>query len=485
MQILPMRPIAIAALLALVVSGLIAGITPAAARPASATNNFRGVNWADERDNFVDGVLVLGGLSTSDSYATTQAKADKILSGFQNNLGANTVRLPVNYATVSGSYWSSYTGAIDTATSKGMNVILSYWEANSSRDGKVDNLAQFWSMWQTIVNKYGGNSLVYFEPMNEPHGYSDADWKNVAAQWLSTYPSVPRGRVMISGAGFNQRLTTIGSDSRFNGTLISRHTYGFWNTGWTSEQQWRDDLRNSIGSYASRVVITEWGAPMTTGLDYNTPSSNYFVAYIRGVAAEARALGLGTVYWPGLRLNDWYSLQNLNGSGTNISLSTTNASGRDQLRYSWGLDGGTTPTPPPTGTYYRITNRNSGKVVDVSASSTADGGNVLQWTWNGGANQQWSFNDAGSGYFTIVNRNSGKCLEVYGQSSADGANVDQWACNGGQNQQWQWVAHGSYFQLKGRQSGKCLDVSGQSTADGANIQIWTCTNGANQDWTRQ
>jgi galactan endo-1,6-beta-galactosidase len=35
-------------------------------------------------------------------------------------------------------------------------------------------------------------------------------------------------------------------------------------------------------------------------------------------------------------------------------------------------------------------NRNSGKVLDVSGRSTADGGNVIQWTDNGGSNQQWS-----------------------------------------------------------------------------------------------
>ena len=66
--------------------------------------------------------------------------------------------MPVNYPTVSGSYWNSYTGAIDAATAKGMKVILSYWEAPRSRDGTVDNLTQFWSMWQTIVNKYCGNA---------------------------------------------------------------------------------------------------------------------------------------------------------------------------------------------------------------------------------------------------------------------------------------------------------------------------------------
>jgi hypothetical protein len=452
--------------------------TPALA----ATNNFRGVNWADERDNFVDGVLVLGGLSTSDSYATTQAKANGILSGFQNNLGANTVRMPVNYSTVSGSYWNSYTGAIDAAVSKGMNVILSYWEAASSRNGSVDNLTQFWSMWQTIVNKYGGTSLVYFEPMNEPYAYSDADWKNLAAQWLTNYPSVPKGRIIISGAGYNQRLTTIGSDSRFNGTLISRHIYQFFDTSLTTEDAWRSALRTSVGSYASRVLITEWGAPMTDGRNYNAPStSDSFVSFIRGVAAEARAEGLGTVYWPGVRPNDHYSIQTINGSGTNLTLTTTNASGRDQLRCSWGLE--CASTTPPT-TYYRVTARHSGKVMDVVGASTANNAEVKQYPYNGGGNQKWSFADAGGGYFRLVNQTSGKCLDVAGASTADGANVIQYTCGSGTNQQWQWVATGSYFQLRARHSGKCLDVVSASTADGADIQQYTCGTGTNQQWTR-
>jgi endoglucanase len=470
-------PVNVAFVSMLVAAGLAATATPAAA----ATNGFRGVNWADERDNFVDGVLVLGGLTTSDSYATTQAKADRILSGFQTNLGANTVRLPVNYTTVSGAYWNSYTGAIDMATSKGMRVILSYWESASSRNGSVDNLSQFWSMWQTIVNKYGGNGNVYFEPMNEPYAYSDADWKNLAAQWLSNHPSVPRGRVIISGAGYNQRLITIATDSRFDGTLISRHIYQFFDTSRTTEESWREGLRTSVGSFASRVLVTEWGAPMTDGRNYNAPANaDSFVAFIRGVAAEARALQLGTVYWPGVRPNDWYRLQTINGSGTNISLSTTNPSGRDQLRYSWGLDGGgSTPVP-----YYRITARHSGKVMDVVSSSTADSAEIKQYGWNGGGNQKWAFQDAGGGHFRIVNQNSGECLDVASASTADSANIVQYTCGGGTNQQWQWVVTGSYFQLRARHSGKCLDVVGGGTADGTDITQNPCGSGLNQQWTR-
>jgi hypothetical protein len=466
----------------LVAAGLAASVLVAPAAPAAAaTSDFRGVNWADVRDNFVDDTLVLGGLSTSDSYATTQAKANGILTGFQNNLGANTVRLPVNYPTVSGSYWNSYTGAIDTATGKGMKVILSYWESASSRNGSVDNLTQFWSMWQTIVNKYSGNANVYFEPMNEPYAYSDADWKNLAAQWLSAYSSVPRGRIIVSGAGYNQRLTTIGSDSRFDGTLISRHIYQFFDAARTTEDSWREGLRTSVGPYASRVLITEFGATMTDGRNYNQPNAtDNFIPFIRGVAAEARAEGLGTVYWPGVRINDPYRLQEIGGSGTSLTLSTTNASGADQLRYSWGQNGGgNVPT-----THYRVTGRGSGKVLDLVGASLADSAEVKQYTANGGLNQKWAFEDLGNGYLRVVNQNSGKCLDVASASTADGANIIQYACGSGTNQQWQWVATGSYYQLKARHSGKCLDVVSASTADGADVDQYTCNGGTNQQWTR-
>jgi hypothetical protein len=475
----PVKTLRKAAILVLVAAGLSG---PATATPAvAATAGFRGVNWADQRDNFVDDTLVLGGLSTADSYATTQAKAEGILTGFQNNLGANTVRMPVNYATVSGAYWNSYTGAVDAATAKSMKVILSYWEGAGSRNGTVDNTTQYWSMWQTIVTKYSGNANVYFEPFNEPYGYSDTDWKNLAAQWLSNYSGVPRGRVIISGAGYNQRLTTIGSDTRFDGTLISRHTYQFFDSGRTTEDSWRESLRTSVGAYRDRVLITEFGAPMTDGRNYNAVSTNdSFVAFIRGTAAEARAEGLGTVYWPGVRIADPYRLQEITGSGTSLGLSTTSASGRDQLRYSWGLDGG--GNVPEV--HYQVVNRNSGKAMDLVSASLADNAEVKQYAWNGGLNQKWAFEDLGTGYVRVVNQNSGKCLDVASSSTADSANIIQYTCGSGTNQQWQWVASGSYYLLKARHSGKCLDVASASTADGGDITQYTCNGGTNQQWTR-
>jgi ricin-type beta-trefoil lectin protein/glycosyl hydrolase family 43 len=135
-------------------------------------------------------------------------------------------------------------------------------------------------------------------------------------------------------------------------------------------------------------------------------------------------------------------------------------------------------------TYYRITNRNSGKVMDAVSASTANNAEIKQYAWNGGGNQRWEFQDAGSGYFRIVNQNSGKCLDVASSSTADGGNIIQYTCGGGTNQQWQWLATGSYYQLKARHSGKCLDVVNANTADGADIQQYTCGSGTNQQWSR-
>jgi len=135
-------------------------------------------------------------------------------------------------------------------------------------------------------------------------------------------------------------------------------------------------------------------------------------------------------------------------------------------------------------TYYRVTNRNSGRVMDVVSNSTANNAEVKQYAWNSGGNQRWEFQDAGGGYFRIVNQNSGKCLDVTSASTANGANIIQYTCGSGQNQQWQWAAIGSYFQLRARHSGKCLDVVNSGTGDGADIQQFTCGSGNNQQWSR-
>lgn len=143
-------------------------------------------------------------------------------------------------------------------------------------------------------------------------------------------------------------------------------------------------------------------------------------------------------------------------------------------------------TPVP-GSYYALTAGHSGKCLDVQAPNTADASKIGQWACNGYPWQSWQLQetgqDAGSGYYHLVSRNSGKCLDVSGVSTADGAQVIQWPCSTGTNQQWQLVAAGTGYQLRARHSGKCAGVAGSSATDGALVQQQTCTSVASQAWT--
>lgn len=444
----------------------------------AGTSGFKGLNWADPNDNFASGNVVPSGLSASDSYATTQSKANNILAAFQQQ-GANTVRLPINPPTVAGTWWSGYTGAIDAAVSKGMNVILGCWESSTSQDGLVDDMTAFWSMWQTVVNKYGGTSAVYFEVFNEPHGYSVSSLNNLYAQWLTNYSSVPAGRVLLDGAGYATDVNDVGADSRLSGCLLSYHNYTWFNNGLTTSADWESSLQGV--SYPLRTIMTEFGIPMTTGNNYlGAPGSNRDIGYFEGVTNQLRASGMGGVYWPGLRTGDTYSLLTLSGT----TLSVNNSSGLSRLQYAWGNTSINQPYGSFTsGAWYKIVNRNSGDALDINGQSTTAGAGAIQWSYWGGNNQQWSFGSQGSGYFTINNRNSGLLLDVNGGSVSNGASIIQWTSNGGTNQHWRVIDIGfGYYKVLNQNSGQALDVSGGSTANGAGIIQWPSNGGRNQQW---
>src|SRR3954470_3724053 len=56
--------------------GLLAAVPPQA---QASTAGLRGVNWADQRDNFVNGVLYVSGLTAADTYSSAAATADQVV----------------------------------------------------------------------------------------------------------------------------------------------------------------------------------------------------------------------------------------------------------------------------------------------------------------------------------------------------------------------------------------------------------------------
>jgi hypothetical protein len=475
-HVTPRKPLsALCRIVTVLALAAVGTVSLGSAQAQASTNQFKGVNWADQRDNFVNGVLYPSGLGASDTYASAGTVANQVVGQMYSITGANTVRMPVNEPTVS-SYWGTYTGAIDAALGKG-KVILAYW---AYANGRPANSAAFYQMWDTIVAKYGSNPNAYFEVFNEPYGYGNTDLDNLYNDWLTRFSGVPRGRVILDGAGDAQNVSAVGSDSRLNNTLLAVHDYSFF-AGYEDETDWANHLAGYIGGYASRTIATEWGGPMGPGskngvsynsIDYSIPSGSFFADYVRGVSSELRALGMGSVYWPGLRDADWYSLTTKTGTGSGIKLSLVNASGLTRLQYAWGVGNG-------GGTYVRIVNAATGLAVD-GGGRTANGSNADQWSSSGSRyEEQWTVENDGS-YVRLKNRATGLYLDGEGRTS-NGAALGQYSDSTSTNQQWSVLTDGNNVRIKNRATGLFVDGMGR-TASGADLGQYADSNGTNQQW---
>ena len=144
------------------------------------------------------------------------------------------------------------------------------------------------------------------------------------------------------------------------------------------------------------------------------------------------------------------------------------------------------PSQPPVqiGVNYRLVAGHSGKAADINGASTAPGALLIQWSANGGLNQQFDFLDSGGGFFRIRSRLSGLVLQVAG--SGTGADISQQPDSNNASQQWRVVDQGGgVVSLVNRQSNLAMDVWQASTADGARISQWTVTGNTNQRFQLQ
>jgi hypothetical protein len=309
--------------------------------------------------------------------------------------------------------------------------------------------------------------------------------------------------VLLEQAGSVELLGRVGTQAGFSPANINAYYLRVSNTGAWSV------LKNTSGG-----TITTLASGSTTALGTNTWHTlalgfqdSTITAKINGTTVSTLTDTSYSSGQVGLGVNGW-----VNAQFDNFSITTTQTS--------------------ITGTYYKLVNRNSGLVLDVSGSSTSSGGKIVQSTdsgatsqyWqlagtgngyynlvnvnsglllevpnqfpipgtpldqrssNGGANQQWQFMDAGGGYYTIVNRKSCLLVDVLAGSTASGASVIQWASDGKASQQWQLVAiptAGVTYELVNRNSGLVMDVSGESTSNGGVIIQWPDHGGRNQQW---
>ena len=126
----------------------------------------------------------------------------------------------------------------------------------------------------------------------------------------------------------------------------------------------------------------------------------------------------------------------------------------------------------------------TGNVIQAVEGSK-DGATVRLGKYDHKPEQEWSFVREGDGVYRIRNRASGKLLDLTMTGTANGTWLHLWEDVGGTSQMWK-VEHTPEGTVRLRSSwagGKCVDTVGLGAEVGAVLQIWQEVPGGDQLWT--
>jgi hypothetical protein len=380
-------------------------------------------------------------------------------------------------------------------------------------------------LMEASLNYYGtvhGRSISVTEPFNEPdYGWGqgtmqnlydicallqanpafantaisgasvlNADWANAWYNPIRTV--VDEGSTHALAGSFNSYVSFLQNVSA-NGDVPSNpeaHNlvevivgaeYGMGSAIWwdAAELARSQFVRASKGK---RLGYSEERGRWTAAAVYRAPDGK-----VQGFVGSSERMGQTTTYrFVSKDRNVFF-----NGEGPRRDFTVTIPQHHEKfINITWGED-----VQSPVNGRYILVNRNSGKVMEVAGGSTADGANIQQNAYSGGAHQHWDVTPFSSpwmdqSFFSIKPVHSGKIADVAGGHLGDGGNLQQWIDLGGWNQLWffEYVEDG-WFHIRNRWSGRYLEVQDGSTANGANVRQWSLVTGGrtgapapNQQW---
>jgi len=450
--------------------------------------------------------------------------------------GFNTVRIPCAWDfnanqtnhQINPAYMAQVKQAVDWALAAGMTVVINdHWDGGWLQLTGTNNPtinAKMNSYWSQIATTFAGyDSRLIFAAANEPTCSTAAQMAELTG-YYQTFINAVRAAggnnasrwVVIQGPGTDidatdSLMNTLPSDSTKGRLMVEIHYYSpyqftllssdvswgsmfyFWGNGyhsltmpsrnstWGEEAYMDAEFQKMTAKFISKgipVIIGEFGAYARgnlTGSDYdlNYASTTYFD---KTVVNTARNHGMYPIFWstPGY-LFDWAT------GAANSPLVVDSITGRGSLP-PLSTNGG----PIANGTY-KIESRNSGLVLDASGWGTANGTQINQWSYTGGANQLWTVTNLGNNQYSIIGVQSGKSIDINGWSSTNGTKVQLWDYSGGNNQKFTFTeTRTGYYRITPVLApGSCLDVTGYSSANGASVQLWSYGSGANEEWALQ
>lgn len=219
----------------------------------------------------------------------------------------------------------------------------------------------------------------------------------------------------------------------------------------------------TAGQIQADSVVLSW--PRAEGAAwYQVLLNGKHLTWVQSTSLRVYGLRAGTDYTAAVSVRDTAGRDS--GAGKATSFRTTATGG-----------GATTP-----GTRYVLGNGSSGMAAEMWDGRTADGTVLVAGRTNGYAQQQWYFDDAGSGLVRIRSAVSGKCLQPGGAPAA-GMWVSQQPCGNAASQQWRLTTRDGSTTVSDPSGGFALAVSNRpyygnwllelQRADGRPAQAWT------------
>jgi len=227
-----------------------------------------------------------------------------------------------------------------------------------------------------------------------------------------------------------------------------------------------------VDNFSSAVALSATNLPVGMAATFSpssvTPASNSSCATSNPCAFSTMTLVLSSSAVVGV---DMVTITGTSGSLVNSTIMPVDVNGVGSGPLANGI--------------YTVTNASSGLLWDDPSSSTAWGADMILNSVDGGADEQWVFislgSSPGNAYYQIENVASSLWLDVADVSTAAGGLLDQWGWNGGTpNQEWLLKASGNGYVITTDLDGMAVDpgtnIVGsdlvQEPTNGASTQVW-------------
>ncbi|WP_411343340.1 family 43 glycosylhydrolase [Paenibacillus sp. WLX1005] len=428
---------------------------------------------------------------TSRNWDKIDISRSKTLTGIGNGESKTVFTKPT--ATCSGG--SCYSNNIWAPELNYINGAWYLYFSAGSNDGNNAN-QRIWAIRNTSANPLQGSWSAPIK-VNDSNDYWSIDQTvtSINGQLYMAWSQIAPGKPQeIAIAKMSSPTALVGK-----ATIISSPTISWEKVG--------GDVNEAPAflTHGSRVYLTYsasgcWTDDYKLGMLSASSSADLSLASSWSKGANPVFQKTSTVFGPGHNsfvkspdgTEDWIVYHANDGTGQGCAEQRTtriqkiNWNGDTPVFGSPVTPGTAITRPSGEGTadiYYRIRNNNSGKVLAVLNASTADGADIIQWTYNGTGDQRWALDPTSDGYFQLRASHSGRLAGVTGASKDDGANVAQFTSSGSTSQQWKFNLVGNqFFEILNRNSGKLLDVTNGGTADGADVRQWADLNNTVQQW---